>query len=32
MVSPVCVQITAATQYVAFMPQRLWLESGAKLL
>jgi len=32
MVSPVCVQITAATQYVAFMPQRLSLEGGTKML
>jgi hypothetical protein len=32
MVSPVCGQITTATQYVAFMPQRLWLEGGAKML
>jgi len=32
MVSPVRGQITAAMQYVAFMPQRLRLEGGAKML
>jgi hypothetical protein len=32
MVSPVCSQITAATQYVAFMPHDLWLEGAAEML
>jgi len=32
MVSPVRRPITAATQYVAFMPHGLWLEGGAKIL